>query len=136
MEMKPGRELDVLVATHVMRWHEYVDSNPKEVIRTQGDTADHPCAKCGSYYGHGIKPYSTDIAAAWEVVEKIGTEFAIERWPDYKGGIIRASFNRQHEWSKAVTAPHAICLAALKAVGVTVGTFEDGSTYSISIGTD
>ena len=62
---------------------------------------------------------STDIAAAWQVVEKIDEHFMLERYIGAIGGVI--------EWvctidvgdiktGIASTAPLAICRAALKAV--------------------
>lgn len=63
-----------------------------------------------------IQAYSTDIAAAWEVLEKIisdGGAFTLlydHGWFANKEGF--------DEGSSETTAPHAICLAALKAVGV------------------
>lgn len=63
-----------------------------------------------------IKPYSTDISAAWEVVERLdGTyEPTIER----HGPGWTAWFDSASAWAE--TAPHAICLAALKACGVDI----------------
>lgn len=74
--------------------------------------------------------YSRDIAAAWEVVEKI-----IELYPDLPFGVEYsfcgtsegykwyAELNPEPDFGPkymADTAPKAICLAALKAVGVEV----------------
>jgi hypothetical protein len=129
--MKPGRELDAMVAEKVMGLGE-----PKHQLMPCGleslPVAIYTCANCDhetdsrkdvdgcEYY----PPYSTDIAAAWEVVEKLGDkDFALERWPeipvkfrrpDWK---YRATFDRSVNFSDGTTAPHAICLAALKAVG-------------------
>src|SRR5437763_10661229 len=61
-DVKPGRELDALVAERVMGWaveRNTVDSEPIVMF-----------SKPGEYYGP-VPPYSTDIAAAWEVVEKL-----------------------------------------------------------------
>lgn len=59
---------------------------------------------------------SRDIRAAWEVVEKLqgGLRFELRRRPD---GGFWAYFGEELS-AEADTAPHAICLAALKAVGV------------------
>lgn len=112
-ELKPGRELDALVAEKVMWWHKYEDSNPKATIRTIGDTEDHKCKFCGSFEGHDIKPYSTSIEAAWEVVEKLiesddWVDFSLEYEPTFKWSANEIIYGE--------TAPHAICLAALRAV--------------------
>lgn len=98
------RELDALVAEKVMgkKWS-------------------------GARWGRGALPhYSTDIAAAWQVVEKLQADgFALlldgnlhEQWtaaftkgePDGTG----------NEFRTASTAPMAISLAALATVGVSV----------------
>ena len=128
MEYAAGRKLDYLVAEHVMDIYQQgamiILPNGEKVRRyvwveteTGGqhiDNADE-CVPC----------YSTDIAAAWQVVEKF-TEgdglgyFFIERvqnksqgWDE--GWVASADdFDTQVE---ADTAPLAICLAALKAVG-------------------
>lgn len=110
--MEAGREMDALVAEKVMGW-EKVHNNPV----VWGD----------SWYGIDgdalmrLPHYSTDIAAAWQVVEKViaGDEYEIgfENGQHYaklgsaKGGYAWAG------QATGTTAPHAICLAALKAVG-------------------
>ncbi len=102
--MKPGKELDRLVAEKVMDYYKNFDnilSPPK---------------------------YSTDIAAAWEVVEKLAEDthggFALNqlRFPHRQGirGYLTSFYGETHVEATADTAPHAICLAALKAVGVEV----------------
>lgn len=69
-----------------------------------------------------IPPYSTDISAAWEVVEKMSTK----KWCfdlQYAGSRPTATFRLSYVCrgeryeSKEDTAPRAICLAALKAMG-------------------
>jgi hypothetical protein len=108
--MTPGPKLDALVAEKVMGL--VIPSRP----------------------GWGPKPYSTDIAAAWEVVEKFG-HFHIQTVfgdgsVDSFGEMIRvrltteATLQGRTMESIAETAPHAICLAALKAVGYTLPTAE------------
>jgi hypothetical protein len=115
--MEAGRELDQLIATKVMK-HTVFSISPIVLIGLQeanenGATRD-------------LAHYSTDISAAWEVVEKFQKEawkvtvsnlgdrskfenddYIFDRW------ICRVGTNR----AKADTAPLAICLAALKAVG-------------------
>ena len=131
--MKAGRELDALVAEKVMGielcHHELHETRPT-------------CKYCHLNKGFWqpkwgrIEPprhYSTDIAAAWEIVERLcnwdvddnmlvlkgqGPDLEKKKWPNGEAA----------EWweaeiggtwgkvvSKAETAPHAICLAALKA---------------------
>lgn len=140
--MKAGRELDALVAEKVMGW---------EVWGFDGDPG--PCRESSEGYIWSWRP-STDIKAAWEVVERLGLTvtpvevwFASEydraggnpqpgyRWvawkamecaqviennpdPDNWTGMLDESFPPPDQ--VACTAPLAICLAALKAVGVEV----------------
>lgn len=96
--MSPGRELDALVAEHAMGLSPVEWSDGFLVY--------------GSQHTGGVVPkYSTDMRAAWLVVENIRkrSEFALE----YDGIQWRARFTT---WERALTAPHAICLAALLAV--------------------
>ena len=63
-------------------------------------------------------PYSEEIQYAWLVVEKMGVNFYIHLQPDSKW---RAAFWIGKHWihnPRAATAPLAICLASLRAVGV------------------
>lgn len=102
--LKPGRELDALIAEKVMGWKppEFIDGVSLE-RRWKNDRGEFD----------SLPRYSTDIAAAWEVVEKIGLIIG-------KNGPV---WDAQDLWdlpvyfASADTAPHAICLAALKAVG-------------------
>jgi len=121
--IKPGRELDLLIAEKVMK-----------VLICKGDFdgcgenigyegwyrfKEGPiCVECD---GTELLNYSTDIAAAWEVLEKLR---------DLRPRII-ITHNFENPWSCSMgngrdvfiressteSAPHAICLAALKAVG-------------------
>lgn len=120
--MKPGRELDALVAEKVMGYRRkrcdcntfWVDADGYEPTHNQD--------------------YSTDIAAAWEVVERV----RLFVWP-HQGRWIAGYLSEADlqdiyfhvENSRFITidgsfstiaqeqtAPHAICLAALKAVGL------------------
>lgn len=103
VDVKPGPELDALIAKKVMGW-------------TLGKSDDHYYLMDGRHIdrrvGTGWSP-STNITHAFEVVEKVGPQFEIiyqpnGRWLARFGNTIQA---------EADTAPHAICLAALKAVG-------------------
>lgn len=106
--MKAGRELDALIAKHVF------DMTLRNITETScelwhGDKW-HSCGPCAHY--------STDIADAWEVVEKA------DLWSLYGSigdGPYRAciQFGDREGLMTADTAPLAICLAALKAKGVT-----------------
>ena len=100
--MKAGRELDALVAEKVMGL-------------TEEDWIAGPT---------GLpRPYSTDIAAAWEVVEKLrGTHRPFLLSHDFQDGFMKwpvviVGFGAVVVHEGQYGAPHAICLAALKAVG-------------------
>lgn len=138
--MKAGRELDALVAEKVMGL----------IVPEWGE--DTLCPYCGSemrYCGTGsrcstcqewrygrYKEYSTDIAAAWEVVERLcnwdvddnmlvlkgqGPDLEKKEWPD---GEAAEWWEAEigGTWGKVVAEAEkpalAICLAALKAKGI------------------
>jgi hypothetical protein len=118
--MTPGRELDALVAEKVMGWlvdHRRMLGAPKPHITDP--FVDHielvP-----------VPRFSTDIAAAWEVVDTILTPTAA--WGGHRYFKVNAiqemftvTFETNYEGrATAKTMPHAICLAALKAVGADI----------------
>lgn len=109
LAMKPGRELDALVAEKVMGWQIFGDEGVHPRHKDLFDKTPHwsmlreyPC-------------YSEKIAAAWEVVGKINDCLHLKEhgvkgvWEvffcGYHGSIVSAD-----------TAPEAICKAALLAV--------------------
>ena len=140
--MKPGREMDALVAERVMgknlRRCEHHEWGTETI-----DVADYHygicCKNCFAFWmvcceepepqNQCVTPhpyYSTSISAAWEVVEKLN-DWA---WLIYGGERHGYSWNADlvtndgafssydHlHGDKIHSAPHAICLAALKAVG-------------------
>ena len=116
--MNAGRELDALIAEKVMGWIQLAGNGPLV----------HPKTDCLYGYDKGdslhefVFHYSTQIADAWQVVEKF--------MPDsvhidvYHGGCtvkIKTGYFESGSVKflsgSAPTAPLAICLAALKAVG-------------------
>lgn len=105
-DLKPGRELDGLIAEKVMGCFSLDRDEYATWSCDCNLTSDlWHCGESGS-----LKSYSTDIAAAWEVVEKLRDDnFAIEE----HGTHWKARFGT--EWAGAETAQHAICLAALRA---------------------
>lgn len=114
--MKPGRELDALVAEKVMGW----------VIGSDHISHDG-IGFSRQYLDIALPRFSTDIFAAWKVVEKLhslGFKIGVDAQTNsysacvvatLEKGIYKVVANEVKE-----TAPHAICLAALKAVGVEV----------------
>lgn len=81
-----------------------------------------------------VPRFSEDIAAAWQVVEKLGVVL-LERHAQWRctfrvgfadGEPIFAGISRLEDFrAEASTAPLAICLAALSAVGWKPGDVED-----------
>lgn len=119
--MKAGRELDTLVAEKVMGWEAtadglYWDARQKRTRLVLGSVIAKKREEMGIENGPGfVFAPSTDIAAAWEVVEKA------DLWSLYGSigdGPYRAciQFEDREGLMTADTAPLAICLAALKAV--------------------
>lgn len=114
--MEPGDELDALVAVKVMGWR------IKEGLYPVDATGQSQFV---------VPSYSTDIAAAWLVVEHFtnqGKHFDISSTirgsiADIKSGVRHlqwVALVRNFPFARADTAPHAICIAALKAVGCEV----------------
>lgn len=126
--MEAGRELNALIAEKVMG----LNVQHRRVWEQQGSCLREV----------GLKAYSTDIAAAWEVVSagfveavvklddgRYGSIPAREDWssdePKLRCGFQLSHPGNYYEVPIAAdcigdTAPHAICLAALKAVGYSV----------------
>ena len=123
-DMKPGPELDALVAERVMGLVEGVDGwaaftssvcNPEE-----GGVVQDICFP--------LRPYSTDIAAAWEVVEKMNKQprnICVSHSPVTDRWLCQILSYRREDgtfWcgeggsAESLTAPEAICKAALMAL--------------------
>lgn len=107
--MKPGPKLDALIAEKVMDDEYRLDSNGPIWVYNR---SFHEFAKL----------YSTSIEYAWEVLNHIVStshakplvwyDQSTEMWVcEFSGGIC--------EYSES--APHAICMAALKAKGIKIG---------------
>lgn len=127
--MKPGKELDALVAEHVMGFYvnrflyTYIhDGKTKECTTWMIDPKrkEEPAQTRQDITINPI-PYSTDIAMAWKVADKIRHfsrlyDFEIYAYGDNQ---FTATFttNKEYIAHSDESAPHAICLAALNAVG-------------------
>lgn len=109
VELKPVRELDALIAEKVFGAPAPRDANAFT-------EAGYWTADDKQIFFH-CRRYSTDIAAAWEVVEKLNLLECNSLGKNING-----------EWGVwdnadsqlpvlASTAPHAICLAALRVAG-------------------
>lgn len=103
MNLDPGRELDALVAEKVMGI-----SN----------------SELKYHYGFSPYHYSTDITAAWLVVERLHELFPMNFFSinmlskEYGGGFGVQLFGDCRVDEQSETAPHAICLAALRTMGI------------------
>jgi len=105
------RKIDALIAEHVMdrdvEWRYITEQhNDEEPIKWSVPMLD----------GWECPHYSTDISAAWEVVEKYKEYFCVSRVGDKKWMAVLTG----DEWDevKAGSAPLVICLAALKVEGI------------------
>lgn len=144
--MKAGRELDALVDERVFgreteaRHTRECEAIKKRLAEKNHDPDvmqsehlelvrywDHDPNRKGLFGLHTTsRPYSTDISAAWEVVtsNKFGAQgygFALDF--EHFGAVWKCAFHWKEELGEFVeadTAPLAICLAALKALGHTL----------------
>ena len=128
--MKAGPELDKLVAEKVMGWV-LTQDGPGEGAWEDDYSADYgrwmpsDSPGAGPHAWETVPSYSTNIAAAWEVVEKVSElsdgHFTLMKFTThYRAGfqtpVPYDSDDRFEHWSVADTAPLAICRAALAAV--------------------
>ena len=143
--MKPGREMDALVAEKVLGCKPTMSSRGKRCVcepkwssphggidgaHTPAAALQHEC--CGyddcrwrdTIEEDFFAPYSTDIAAAWTVVEHLTS--AILGNPStlhdslqltYESGAWHVTIDREGFGDDCMAAPEAICRAALSAVG-------------------
>lgn len=118
-----NREIDKLIAEKVMGWRVFKTT---EEWQKAGSPTGQKITVLDQTPKFEIPHYSTDIAAAWQVVEKMHSDGNhVQVWRNKNNNFWRASMRFEHgKWGKyftqANTAPLAICLAALKAIGVTV----------------
>lgn len=118
--MNAGRELDALVAEKVMGW---------KLLGVNGIDGCFAIVD-GNSTSFALPKYSTDIAAAKEVADKVGLVFKQYEngWAAGEAGHMAKADGAIPQWIEmhpilrcAKTAPHAICLAALKTVGIEGG---------------
>jgi len=116
LAMEAGEELSQKVAEEIMGecYHQHWD----------GDRDSIDCLKCGEsrFYHQRSQAYSTDISAAWPVVERMQEDKEAFYYLELRYSRIlhcwMAVFehgNDQHEEIEGKTAPEAICKAALLA---------------------
>lgn len=126
--MNPGRELDALIAEKVFGWTDLKKLHGCDVYSgfPAGFTpaTDHPSERWI------VRKYSTTIADAWAVIEKLfqlGWDTEVQGFDDlsssgkpyYRVRVARIDNQASAQIDFSHRAPHAICLAALKAVGYT-----------------
>ena len=114
-----SRELDALVAEKVMGLflHRYVSEDIEPVVLNRDESK--------------VPPYSTSLAAAWQVVEHFTNcpaGFGLRKMSAWEALIV---FPGGAECSaRADTAPLAICRAALKAVSAPIPIHSHGTIRS------
>ena len=124
--MIAGRDLDALVAEKVMGMIGYNNLPTIADLEKQLDDPKNVVDILPSGECRVIRPYSTSIAAAWEVVEKLSSDYSIELTQNHQVNHLQyiCKFWKLSGgdvfYDVADIAPLAICLAALKAVGAEV----------------
>lgn len=116
MTVRAGQALDELIAIKVMGWRLANGMG----INTIYPPGLHPAS---NVLGHTVPAYSTDIAAALTVLEKM--RLHVGPYGDLCVGVKTNYYcSSEHDWNEAKvfavgdTVPLAICFAALKAVGI------------------
>ena len=130
----PSRALDAEIAEKVMGEPKPTGNVPDGVLAGVTTSSSDGGNWIGTTTGYTAgdepvwlpKPYSEDIAAAWEVVEKLKADHIepLIEWDeeDQEWYVHLSRYNTETECSEPIcnahapTAPHAICLAALKAL--------------------
>jgi hypothetical protein len=136
--MNAGRELDAEIAVKVLglkpKEKRIEGSDQTVVIYSESPFYNSPYINRAHLEWASARPYSTDIAAAWEIVEKLQAEWTVTL-TIYRAGVCceleqgdsndpepaKHGRDRQpYRWAEemAATAPLAICRAALRAVGI------------------
>lgn len=113
--LQAGRKLDGIIAERVfgLRYETEIESGPWGWYRGENWVCDF----------YDLPEYSTEIGSAWEVVEKVDNRNAVAKEIGvrvftlnlYDDGSYSASFFNAA--AHAETAPLAICLASLRAIG-------------------
>jgi len=124
-DLPAGRDLDALVAEKMMGWITGEHNGRKVIgppVGNMGPIGDPGVwAYADEVPVDWILPYSTSIAAAWQVVEEIkrrGLHWWIADCSGGYGAHVRFEHDRRTFASaEAETLPLAICRAALKVVG-------------------
>lgn len=122
--MQPGRKLDAVIAEKVMeykRWKTPYGVESDVLIHLDWYRAD---GQNGIIQNKAlfdlltqIPRFSTDIAAAWEVVEKLREKhWYFKLYCHHGEWAVLLDHQTASDEMKGLTAPHGICMAALRAV--------------------
>lgn len=143
--MKPGRELNALVATRVMGWQRLAYTPPLPGLPFRPEWFDADGKETGRFAeGEGGDYYVPDeewepserIDHAWEVVRQMHDVHDFWMSLEYEGpemGSVefRMTDGPYFRASTSTPTPHAICLAALACVGVMLPGAEQ--TYPVQV---
>lgn len=143
--MNPGRELDALIDENIFlemerarntreveRCHRVIESSPDGVMKPEHiELMKYATNPRGGPGTRAVSPhYSTDIAAAWKLIEEAkrlsSTGFFTLQADDgggWEAGWMNYIAAQEPQWEQSVvaaSAPLAICCALLKAKGIEV----------------
>lgn len=124
LNMKPGRELDALIATKIFGWYFKKMPTGKMLLPPDNDERKYFAAVWDENGIPGYLPeYSTDISAAWEVVEKLNEKFEVSILLDINGFANiylflpqNLFYDAEFEVENYTSLPEAVCKVALMAV--------------------
>jgi len=116
--LKPGRAMNGMIHKHVMG-HDEIDVF--DIVAHLGGTGDRLWASKYCQW----PDYSTDDAAAWTVVQAMwGKGYLAMVYPKSERARFGIGFNDFNgngvRYAKSDTFAHAVCIAALRALGVEV----------------
>lgn len=114
--MDAGRALDAAVAEKVMG----LSVSPAYFEIETGHGPIYWVLDADGIESDLVPAYSTSIDAAWQVIEKLADRDPMLAQRGYADGSVGWYCDLEGIQAHARTAPHAICMAALKAVGVEI----------------
>ncbi len=108
LAMKAGRELDADIAEKIMGIKVHFEYSPDGPVYLLDSTLLN-----GRYH---VKNYSTNISAAWDVVEKMQETKLVRLFANGEDYICKIGGDLMFCISKCNSMPEAVCKAALLAV--------------------
>lgn len=128
--MEPGHKLDALVEQHIfgtrVTWVRPKSLLSLETVETGADDPEGRPIRADLADGTRsvaellVRPYSREIAAAWQVIERgrgVGWEYTVQDHVEFWAASIDLPDRPGRISGRGATAPHAICMATLRAVG-------------------